>query len=236
MRSINLSASSIKDFMLCSKRYYYRINYPEASIQTASMKTGTVVHNVIEKALNSTYETVFAIGEQALKSLNLSEKEYKVGANKLDLSIKNYYNFFTELTAEDDLIEQNFKILFDNNVYLVGRIDRLSVRRRMVIDWKTNYKDPLFIDNDVQFQLYKYAYTSLYKEKPLSVLYANLFTGRLISLRDSDETWYIHLLESLIPSIVYKIKNNEFAREGIEKNICKHCQYNEKCFRDATEE
>jgi len=229
MRSINLSASSIKGFLSCSQSYYYRINYPESAIQTPSMKIGTAIHNLLESAYGNTPEVLYKSGEASIKELNLSKRDYKYGLEKLNKCMVTYFHYFNHLVYEDDLIETNFKLLLEDNIYVVGRIDRLNVERGTVIDWKTSYKDPLFINTDVQFLLYKYAFQRLYNKMPTLVLYANLFTGKLLSLNDKDNVNYNMLIDDIIPYIISRIKNNEFYREGIEKGICNRCPYRNIC-------
>jgi CRISPR/Cas system-associated exonuclease Cas4 (RecB family) len=223
----------MKDFDKCSSRYYYRINNPEYGVPSVPMKVGTLVHKVMESANTTTYKLAYASGMTEIKKLGLEGEDKKFAVDKLDKSLNNYLTYFKSLTTAGDEVEINFRIPFDTNVNLVGRIDRLNKQRGMVIDWKTSTKDPFQINTDVQFLLYKYAFNYLYHKLPTSVLYANLFTGKLISLQDEGNVNYNNLQKVRIPSMVHRIKDGDFHLEGRKKKgVCENCPYKETCFRE----
>jgi CRISPR/Cas system-associated exonuclease Cas4 (RecB family) len=230
MRSINVSASSIKDFLVCSKRYYYRINNSESGIPTLPMKVGTLVHKVMESAYGLDYKKALELGNKEIEVLGLVGEEKEFALNKLKLSLEHYYKFFNGLVSSEDQIEKYFKISIGTNVNMVGRIDRLNTTKKLIIDWKTSQRDPFQINTDIQFLLYKHAYSLIYKEKPVSVLYANLFTGKLLSLVDEEYKNYHNLFDSTIPTMVSRIKIGDIKYEGLKKkNACNSCPFKQQC-------
>jgi CRISPR/Cas system-associated exonuclease Cas4 (RecB family) len=227
---IYLSASSIKDFNICSQRYYYRINSHGISIKTDGMKLGSAVHKALELSWNKDKTKLF---NQAVKFYLEEEGTNDIKLNdKIKTCIDNYSNYYKPLLTTKDELEKDFKFKF-NDIYIVGRIDRIIPSSGILIDWKTSFRDPWTIDDDPQFLLYKYAYYRLYNKYPNRVLYINLFSNKMMGL-DDDGTNYDKLLNVDIPTMVNKISKNKFSREGLEKkNVCKSCQFREICFEDG---
>lgn len=232
--TINLSASSIKDFLVCSKRYYYRVNSTGNSIPNDGMAVGSTVHYAIETCWDKNYSTAlrYALSYMQKNNISFDDSFY---ADKVSTSLKNFFSNYRFLLTKDDETEKKFRIKFSNNVYFVGRIDRIVKKpdgNNMVIDWKTSQHDPFTIDNDPQFLFYKHAYDILYGRKPARVLYINVFTNKMLSLTNDADN-YKKLFDTTIPEIIYRIKGNDYKLEGLKKrNACKYCSFREQCMSD----
>lgn len=232
--SINLSASSIKDFLVCSKRHYYRTNSIGHSEPSDGMAVGSTVHYALETAWDKSYGVALksAVTYMHKNNIAFSDSFY---ADKVSTSLKNYFDNYKFLLTKNDEIEKKFRLKFGTNVYFVGRIDRIVKKpdgNNMVIDWKTSQHDPFSIDNDPQFLFYKYAYNILYGKYPSRVLYINVYTNKMLSLTNDTEN-YKKLFTTTIPEIIQRIKSNDFKLEGLKKkNACKYCQFREQCMSD----
>lgn len=233
--SINLSASSIKDFLLCSQRYFYRVNSSGISEQSDGMLVGSTVHHVLEKCWNKEYDTAISCADDYLTNNNISFSD-KYYYGKIEKSLDNFFMYYKEMLTDSDLVETKFKIKHAPNIYFVGRIDRIVIMpngNNLLIDWKTSNKDPFKIDDDIQFLLYKYAYIDLYGREPSRILYINLFTNKMLALNYSEES-YSNLFSVTVPYILNRVKNNDFVREGLnKKNVCKYCPFRTQCFADG---
>jgi CRISPR/Cas system-associated exonuclease Cas4 (RecB family) len=232
--TINLSASSIKDFLVCSKRYYYRINSIGNSVPNDGMAVGSTVHYAIETCWNKNYSVAMRSALSYMQKNNISFTD-NFYSNKISVSLKNFFANYKFLLTKNDETEKKFKIDFSNNVCFVGRIDRIiksSDGNNMLVDWKTSQRDPFTIDIDPQFLLYKYAYEILYGRKPARVLYINVYTNRMLSLTNDADN-YKKLFSVTVPEIISRIKSNNYALEGLKKrNACKYCQFREQCMAD----
>jgi len=219
--SIYISASAIKDFLSCSMKLYYRTHLPELSVSTNAMQTGIVVHYALENFWNEK-DSAFHYIESNL---------YGGQLEKATMSLHTFFDSFSWILTDEDEIEKKFKIPLGNNVYLIGKIDRISGAN--IYDWKTTAKPPKSINNDIQFMIYYIAYIGLYGIQPSSVCYASLSNGNLIKLKVNDEAVSI-LQKEIIPKTVSALIDNNYAREGVFRgNTCYNCTYKEACLGGA---
>ena len=227
--SIYLSATSIKDYIQCPKRIFYRINFPELAETNIDMQAGTVVHEALEKFWTNKVAAL-AYCKTKIEELSLSSVESKI--------LMSVDNFFTcgvkEMLGKGDLIEHKFKIVLDDSSFLVGKIDRIA-NNGMVIDWKTTAKTPKSIDKDPQFLSYFLAYKSMFKKTPSSVLYVSLLDNKIVSLNFNQDILY-QLFHNVVPSIVNKIKRNDLPPVGLFNSSCYGCQFKKTCAKDMESE
>jgi CRISPR/Cas system-associated exonuclease Cas4 (RecB family) len=141
----------------------------------------------------------------------------------------NYYNNFRKYLTNSDEIELKFKIPWDKDVFIVGKMDRISNGK--VFDWKTDRKPQKNISKSIQFILYNWAYKKLYKANPSGVYYAALTTGDLVRY-SVDEASDRTLFEEIIPDAIRAIKNKEFTRNGIFRGACYRCFYSDSCLKE----
>lgn len=219
--AVYLSASGIKDFIVCPQRVLYRIKKPFPSIPNKEMIVGEVTHEVIEKGWKD-------------RKLAMSLVE-KIGYNKnlLSADIENIKFFvdifflnFAHHLKEDDLIEYSFKINLYDDVFIVGKMDRISGGN--IFDWKTSSRPPKKLDNDVQSIIYDYAYEVIFKEKARSVNVASLSKGILIPYMAS-ELHEREIFDKIIPKMIRTIRNEQYERQGLFNHSCFRCSYKEGC-------
>jgi len=221
---IYLSASAIKDFMTCPARYYYRRFRSAEAKQTKEMLQGNAIHYMIEKYYDDKskgldYVTAFAL-----------ENDLVVD-DLLDLG-NSFYRNFANMVSADDGIEENFKIEYSKNIYLIGKWDRVT-QAGIVIDWKTSKSKPYSIANDPQFILYNYAFKRVYNREPVALLYAHLRTGEFVDYKRNDDYENL-LINDVIPSMVDGITRSNYPRSGLYAyySVCKHCAYKDICWNE----
>lgn len=220
-----LSASAISDFLDCSQRYYYRTTQKEQAISSNDMLVGTIVHEMIEKYWNDEAKAREELVVQ-LKFFNLPA----TSVGKATTSLETFFSLFFPLLSEDDLIEYKFKLPLEKDVFLVGKIDRVS--NGNLFDWKTSTTPPSDISKDIQFILYSEAYRRLSGSDPIAVYYASLTTGKLIKLRQNEVLTKL-LFDEIIPSMTDIVTNKFFSRQGLFKNRCHFCSFKDVCYEEC---
>lgn len=235
---IQLSASMIKDFLVCSQRVYFRLNASEVAEKGPELLVGDLVHRFLEEINKN---PAFNYQEYLNKNFrDLPEKS----KDKIANCMKNYNSYFQPLLSETDKVETFFKISYSPNILIVGRIDRINEERGILIDWKTGNKAPFNIDTDIQFILYHWAYRMLYHKPPSLVALASLGTGKLIQYNHKPTHERI-LFDTIIPKVAHAIKENQFYKEGIFDYVshgtlstaCTYCPFQRVClYGDEREE
>lgn len=219
--SVYLSASSIADFIRCSQKVYYRIYKPFPEIPSKEMLLGRVVHEAIEKGWqdrNVAYDII-------------SKGARKFGFGKADLTNMGFYvdmfflNFLPRL-SDDDKIEYMFKVKLHDDVFIVGKMDRIS--NGNVYDWKTTSKLSKNLGNDVQCMIYDFAYQSLFKEKPASICLGWLREGQLLPYVENT-AYREEVFDRIIPRMIKTIKSNSYEKLGIFNHSCFKCQWRQGC-------
>jgi RecB family exonuclease len=215
---IYLSASSIKDFISCERKYWYRRFASDKRATSVAADTGTVVHKIIEKDWNNK--------KRGLAKLEKFPDDYDY--IKALHSLENFYKKFQHLLNKNDLIEKKFNVKYARGVKLVGMMDRVT-SNGIIYDWKTNKRLPLDLSNDPQFIIYHYAYSKLHKRPPSGVYFASLSHGRLIKFKYNKVKEDI-LLNEIIPDMLENIKKENFNPTGLYRfSTCRNCFFKEHC-------
>lgn len=226
-----ISASSIKDWLVCSKRYVYRTQYPkEDAEKTPDLLVGTAVHEVIEKHWKDKYDNNVARVRNLLDDVGINS-DNKFHVTKAERCVKNFHATYAELLTESDIVEKSFKIELKPGAYLVGKIDRvIQAFGGIIVDWKTNTKPPKAseLEKDVQFLIYRYAYQHMFKEEPAKVWYASLYTNDRI-LVQYNSVYNACLFEDVIPKMLKDISSNSYTKQGMFTGACEKCQYKKIC-------
>ena len=223
--SIYISASLLEDFISCNRKVYYRINKPELQIQNTEMVLGEIVHSAIEKFSDNLEKGFDFIDKQ----IDLRLEGSPTGKGFAQNCFNTYFEHFARFTTPNDSIEIRFKLPWDKDVFLVGKIDRISDGN--VFDWKTARNPATNIDGNIQFILYHYAYKHMYNKIPSGVFYAALTTGKLIRY-GHDEAAQRTLFNEIIPQAVLAIRKGDFTRSGIFRRACFKCSYKEDCLKE----
>jgi hypothetical protein len=215
-----LSASSISDFISCPKKVLYRITKPFPEVPTKEMILGIVAHKAIEDGWKSK-ETAYDIIEREVRDRKLTRTDI----TNLQFCIDMFFLNFRGLLENDDRIEHSWKIPLYDDVFIVGRMDRIS--KGNVFDWKTG-NPPKKLDSSVQCMIYDYAYTKLFMKPPSSICLASLSDGSLTPYR-RDELCVKELFEKIIPRMIKTVRESSYERLGIFNHGCLRCPYKQGC-------
>ncbi len=223
---IRLSYSLIRDYLSCPKRAYYRINFPEQSVQTEEMITGIIVHEILERYWTNRILAINSIDE-LIKKYNLSSDYLK---NNIKICINNFFNNLHYLVNTGDDIEKFFRIPFNKDI-MVGKFDRVT-KDGVIIDWKTSPKTMgNFISNESQFIIYYRAYQIMYGKEPTHIFYVSLLRNKIVEFIP-DWKLINELWDVVIPNIANEIRNKNFTRAGLFNDSCKNCQFQAICFKE----
>lgn len=218
--SIYISASLLNDFISCNRKIYYRMIKPEEAVQNKEMIIGEIVHYTIENYWNNPVDGIAYL---------MRELHNRVPNEPIDhatLCLHNYYNNFQQYLTDTDQTEMKFKIPWDKDTFIVGKIDRISNGK--VFDWKTDKYPITNISSSIQFILYNWAYKKMYNTDPVGVYYAALSNSTLVRYYESLVNEYV-LFSDIIPQVIHTIKSKEYIRNGIFRKSCFRCQYSDIC-------
>jgi hypothetical protein len=220
-KGIFVSASALRDFVICNYRTYFRLFEPGEAVQSKEMLMGSITHKVIEKAWKN-LDVALNLGHTLCIKENLDLPSQQA----VEHFIHTFFERFKVMLRDDDAIEKRFKVKLKDDVYLVGVFDRVS--KETIIDWKTNANPPKKIDNDIQFIIYDYAYELLYGRRPAGLYLAALKDGSLVKYRESPEH-HMALISDVIPNFVETIKKKNFIKTGLFTGACYRCPYKIPC-------
>jgi PD-(D/E)XK nuclease superfamily protein len=225
-KGIFVSASAIVDYLKCSQQVYYRIFEPELKIPNREMIMGQITHKVVEKAWQNK-DVALNLG----MSLCVKDNVDDVGKQSVEHFIHTFFEKFTPLLRAEDKIEKFFKIKMHDDVYLVGKLDRICSGN--IMDWKTTANPPKKIFNDPQFIIYDYAYKLMYEKNPEGIYLASLSNGNLVRYTRSEQH-YNTLVNDIIPQFIDVVRNKKFIKDGLFKGACYRCPYKVPCLGDKS--
>ncbi len=179
-RDIHISASNLRDYWACNKRYQYRITSAKSSVATIYMTYGLIVHEGIERMekFSKPLESILEWSLHEWEKANTVKVGFLGGdIPKPPRSFKNMYKSYVEkmkpkFAEGNAIVEKMFKLPYDKSrrIYITGKMDRIDDFG--VYDWKTGARPPSENDlNDIQFYLYRWAHEKLYDKFPDSVLH-----------------------------------------------------------------
>jgi hypothetical protein len=189
-------------------------------VPSREMTMGTVVHLAIEKGWR----------DRDLSYKILHEEGKKQGLAKADIysmefMIDMFFLNFKPNLKEDDMIEFNFKLPLYDDVFVVGKMDRIS--QGNVYDWKTG-QTATNLAYDVQCILYDWAYKKQFQKSAKSICIVALKKGELIPYH-RDDLYVDEVFNKIIPRMIRTIKNESYERLGLFNHSCFRCPYKVGC-------
>lgn len=218
--SIYLSASSISDFIKCPQKVMYRIKKTVPTIPSKEMTMGTIVHLALEKTWqdrDKAYKLIHAEGKK--------EGLAKADIYNMEFMLDMFFLNFQPSLREDDKIEFNFKVPLHDDVYVVGKMDRIS--NGNVYDWKTG-QTATNLAYDVQCIIYDWAHTRLFERSAKSICIASLKKGELIPYH-KDSLYVDEVFNRIIPRMIRTIKSESYERLGLFNHSCFRCPFKVGC-------
>jgi hypothetical protein len=216
---VYLSASSIKNFISCPKKCLYRVTQPDLEVPTKKSIIGRIAHKAVELGWDDR-EIAYKVIKEECKSSRLTKDD----VISLQFYVDLFHLNFRPLLGKEDLIEHSFKLPIYDDVFLVGKIDRIS--NGNVFDWKTG-KLPKAM-NDIQCFVYDYAYSRIFKSKPKSVCMASLSEGNIVPYL-GNKMYESEILDNIIPRMIKTIRERSYERLGMFNESCFKCPYKRAC-------
>lgn len=222
-----LSASKIKTFSSCARKYYY--NYVEKieSDKHPGALCGTAVHKAIELGFQG--QDPFMVYLDTWRDITQDVKHPK---------LVKYYTEGMDMVNKFDFSqppplyhEMEFNLPFPNEsspiVNIRGFMD--AVYADKIYDFKSTRNKPLrgVLDNDAQFIIYRWAFTQLFGIEP-QVYWYHLRTGDLLEA-DVSQDYKLRNVYHLIESVVAKEGANKESYDLSIGESCVFCSYRDIC-------
>lgn len=217
---IYLSATSIADFVKCPQKVLYRLKKTVPEVLSKEMIMGRIVHTALERGWNNR-ERAYSIVNSEIKSTSLKKQDQ----TKMEFMLDLFFLNFRHLIKDNDLIEFKFKLPLYDDVFIVGKMDRIS--NGNLYDWKTGITANK-LGNDVQCIVYDWAYNKHFGHSPSSICIASLTNGQLIPYT-RDSLANEELFDNIIPRMIRTIKHDLYERTGIFNHSCFRCVYKAGC-------
>ncbi len=232
MSKYEWSASSLKTFLQCKRKYYYQkilglkehdfLPYPKGSA------IGTIIHDILENSFIDGKLDIESFDEK----LNLAQKENRYLTLELELwraRLKNFANNEISRVNSGAIVRGVEKAFHINHkgITLKGKIDRIDEfdDRFEILDYKTS--SALKVDtiknyeksNDFQLEFYFLALKGEVS-KPMKVYYYDLFKNMLLEEIALEPK--LQLLDSILDELHTKEVN--FSKCD-DKSVCQFCPY-----------
>lgn len=227
---LRLSASSIKDYLECPKRFWYRTYQREKSKVSNHVVFGSIVHEAIEEFDDGKDAVKWAVAQWAERmtpNFEFAEIQAPKPPKSFTKMLGNYYTkIVPELDFNDELQETEFffEVPWSDDVVIIGKMDLIIGLN--IYDWKTSArKPPKHVLQDFQFYLYEWAYEQMYGKRP-KVYYGYLNSGDLIPIDMNDQLR--NDIGEIISSVINSIRNENYYR--ITGYHCGNCFYLDHCY------
>lgn len=218
--SIYLSYSSISDFIRCSQKVLYRVTKPFPEIPSADMVMGKIVHSVLETSWNNDKEAVAKATEMCNRE-NLNGNQ----SVKVLQCIYTYFTKFSWMATENDKIEYTFKTPLYDDVFLVGKMDRII--NNNLIDWKTG-RVSKNLSTSIQCIIYDYAYEKIFGKPATNISMVSLSDGIMTSYI-KNEAHVREVFDNVIPRMLKVMRNNTYEKLGLFNGSCFRCSWKQGC-------
>jgi len=235
---LKLSASAIKTYEQCGRKYYYTyVNKPGIERKKwPHLELGNFVHDVLDKFHTTLMsqpaykwtDAMSNICKTSIKKFNLSQEQRTIAKEML----KTYLGKLDEEGMPNVLSnEQEFKVVLDDDILLKGFIDRIDCEDRKdgkrfhLVDYKTGKSK--YLD---EFQLLVYGLYLLDKEPELE-----LYKGSYIVLSEDCRSISYTFTKTDLEKVRKKIRGvadaikSDQTWEPKPQFLCKYCDFNEIC-------
>ncbi len=239
------SATSLKTYLTCKRKYYYhyiaKIDEHHTSIKPQGFELGDILHKALYKLYgNNPLQLIFEQFKQKLYS-NIDELAHQnayllldieIWKRKLDIFIENEFKRF-EAGVKPLALEQPFKFEY-NGITIKGAIDRIDEKANSieVLDYKTS--SSLKVDNsknyidsvDFQLEFYYLAANQMFQNKEIRCFYYDLNDAGLKEEVMLDQK--LLLLNQIFENLHTQSVSFELCEE---KKHCEFCNYKVMCGR-----
>lgn len=228
--AIYLSASLIEDYVSCNRKVYYRSLKGEGAVPNKEMIIGDIVHGAIENHWSNQANCMTFVEYETRQRL---PDEFATSFGFATTCVENFFEKFQPFLSKEDDIEKKFKIPYGKDVFIVGRMDRIS--NGSVFDWKTARRPQTDISGSIQFILYNWAYEKMFGKSPAGVYYGALSNGSIVMYKH-DVIAETTLFSDLIPDVINSIRTKNYTPNGIFRKACFRCSYADMCLKEIRDE
>lgn len=240
-----VSASKIKMYKTCGRKYYYRYvlpkeERPEDQNNIYALK-GTALHAAIEKYYKKgdLQSALATYQETMLETMaKWQDTGIVVGEDQLPRALKDGKEMLKGISWQSmvpEHIEYRFSLPFPNVespfVFVDGIIDMIT-KEGSVIDHKSNAKLPNMqeLEHDPQFMIYRWAYKQIYGTYPWKVVWHHLKSGDKIELPFDNYEENFALLVHDVKEMVQRNFSTPPARRLMDAE-CKQCMFFKECYK-----
>lgn len=229
-----LSASKIKTFMSCNKKYQYRYIDKVPYTRTTALVLGTAIHKAIELGYQGEdpqrvfYDAWHA--QLAEEGIEHNAKEFNRGMRMLLVydfekrkPIASEVEFILPFPSAETPICEIHGYL--DQVYDWGFVDLKSGKRAPKVEQ---------LEYDIQFIIYAYAFYTLYDQRPEKAIWHHLDGGIDIIVPDLLETVKFDTVMDSILSLLQSNKTELYPRRIAMD--CGWCEYAKTCLGKHVEE
>lgn len=217
-----LSASAIKVFLECKRKFYFKYIANLASSGEREEFLGTKIHNLLCFMGES-----FDIDKipQFVESQGIGERlDLEIGLQKLE-------PFFKAQKAENAHIialekSKDFKIKGFDFTCKVDRIDSQDSKIR-IIDYKYKKNFKAETEGFLQLLIYKLAFCEEFSGKEIECLYYDLYNNKTYAMDSANESKASEILNKALDELNGEV---DFAYCD-DKNACQYCDYKYLCNR-----
>ncbi len=239
-----ISASKLKTFKLCPKKYKHRYIDKINDDSNISAVWGKALHTAIQMKYSSNENPRITFQDAMIKEMDYYttkgvivrggeyyNKFVKMGKDILDKT--DWSQFIPMMYEEKMLLEQYFifPFPFDNPICQIeGYIDLID-ERGYVVDHKSGKEKPTekMLNNDIQFIIYYWAYLQEFHKPPTKMYWHHLRTQLLYEVNVHNEFEYKQQL--LLEDIQALLSAQLFHRKEHDSFCEKYCPYFSKCFK-----
>jgi hypothetical protein len=189
------------------------------------MIRGDIAHYALEKGWKDRQRAIEIVRQEG-KRQELAKKDITDLEFFMDVFFLNYRG----LLGDKDLIEYMFKVPLYDDVFIVGKMDRIS--SGVLYDWKTG-KVPARLSNDVQCIIYDWAFKKLFDREASAIYVAPLAKGELVQYV-KDDFYTKEIFNNIIPRMIKTIKNQSYERLGMFNHSCFMCPFKVGCLERTT--
>ena len=237
-----LSASRLKTFLECPRKYYFRYikRFQDAQIPTDvrdEREVGVVLHLVLKEiySTKSSYEDSDELYRDLQRALYQKSEGDTLFRYHIDIWLERLKAFAIN---EVERFREGYRVAYCekrlscdyHGFKLIGDIDRIDMRegRYSVIDYKSGKIPDNSLNKTVDFQLQFYHLLSKELGELEGCYYYELKSGKLREEKSFDEK--LELLDEKLALL----KEGEFDFHMCEdKSVCRFCPYNKLCQRSV---
>jgi putative RecB family exonuclease len=236
-----LSATAIRDWLLCNLKLKFRYDRDIPSVKTDHARVGIAVHNALEQFSKrmrtkksfpdpSDYEFAINTFMNSATSEGLQEMSFYTDGRKMITAFIDKYDTNEEILD----VEYKFKLTTPEGVPISGAIDKIvkiNDDTLSIVDYKTarNALTEYELQDDIQLSMYDLAISLAYpnfKNRLLSLDYVRIDKKVKTYRTDEDRKAFRAFLSSIWSQI-------NMAREedlkGRINNLCGWCDYKTYC-------